>query len=223
MKREWMSAQPTVYVVDDDAAMRDSLTWLIGSVGHRVEAFGTADEFLERITQFDHAPRGCLVADVRLPGMSGLDLQDELNKKGIGLPVLMITGHGDVPLAVRAIKAGALDFIEKPFSDQVLLGGIRQALRRQEQQQATEANMGELKRRYDALTPRERQVLDLVVQGRLNKQIAADLDLSQKTIEVHRAHVMEKMGAASLAELVRMAVNLEQAGHMDARQTPPAF
>ena len=218
-----MVMHPTVYVVDDDAAMRDSLTWLIGSVGHRVETFGTADEFLQRISAFAQSPRGCLVADVRLPGMSGLDLQDELNSQGIDLPVLMITGHGDVPLAVRAIKAGALDFIEKPFSDQVLLGGIRQALRRQEQQHAGQASVGELKRRHDGLTPRERQVLDLVVQGRLNKQIASDLELSQKTIEVHRAHVMEKMGATSLAELVRMAVNLEQAGHIDPRQTRPGF
>ena len=215
--------QPTVYVVDDDAAMRDSLNWLIGSVGHRVETFGTADEFLQRIRSFKQTPPGCLVADVRLPGMSGLDLQDELNSQGIDLPVLMITGHGDVPLAVRAIKAGALDFIEKPFSDQVLLGGIRQALRRQEQQHATEASVAELKRRYDALTPRERQVLDLVVQGRLNKQIASDLELSQKTIEVHRAHVMEKMAATSLAELVRMTVSLEQAGYVELRQTRPGF
>ncbi|MEX0884953.1 MAG: response regulator transcription factor [Phycisphaeraceae bacterium] len=212
-----MQAGPTVYVVDDDLAMRDSLTWLIASAGHHVETFETAHGFLNHISEFTSSPRGCLVADVRLPGMSGLELQDQLNEMGIDLPVVMITGHGDVPLAVRAIKAGALDFIEKPFSDHVLLGGIRQALQRQSQQEATALNLAQVKQRYDGLSRRERQVLHLVVQGRLNKQIAADLDLSQKTVEVHRAHTMDKMQATSLAELVRMAVALEQAGLIDSQ------
>lgn len=205
-----MNDVPAVYVVDDDKAVRDSLCWLIESVGMRVETFASAREFLDRCDAGD--VRGCLVADVRLPGVSGLDLQESLRQRGLYLPTIVITGHGDVPIAVRAMKAGALDFIEKPFSDQVLLDRIREAIRRDERYQELAAKREEIAERYDRLSRREREVMKLVVQGRLNKQIAADLDLSHKTIEVHRAHAMEKMEAQSLAELVRMAVVLEEGG-----------
>ena len=197
----------TIHVIDDDQAVRDSLRWLIESVGLEVETFASAAEFLDKWTA-DMA--GCLVVDIRLPGMSGLDLQDNLKNLGCRLPIVIITGHGDVPAAIRAMKAGAFDFIEKPFSDQVLLDRIRGALRRDLGRRIAEAERSELQRRLDTLTKRERQVLDGVVQGKLNKQIATELDLSPKTIEVHRSHMMQKMGAATLAELIRVAVALEE-------------
>jgi FixJ family two-component response regulator len=205
-----MKHAETVYVVDDDKAVRDSLRWLIESVGLPVETFGSAQEFLRRCE--DDEVRGCLVADVRLPGVSGLDLQDRLRAMDIYLPTIVITGHGDVPVAVRAMKAGALDFIEKPFSDQILLDRIREAMARDEKYRELAGHCDELAARFHRLTPREREVMDLVVAGRLNKQIAAELGLSHKTIEVHRAHVMNKMRAESLAELVRIAVVLEENG-----------
>jgi len=205
-----MQHPPTVYVVDDDKAVRDSLRWLIESVGLPVEAFDSAKAFLQRCEASE--VRGCLVVDVRLPGVSGLDLQDRLREKGLYLPTIVITGHGDVPVAVRAMKAGALDFIEKPFSDQTLLDRIREAMDRDEHIHELSLKREELAMRYERLTGREREVLDLVVTGQLNKQIAATLGLSHKTIEVHRAHVMEKMEADSLADLVRMAVVLEDHG-----------
>jgi RNA polymerase sigma factor (sigma-70 family) len=200
----------TVYVIDDDKAVRDSLHWLIESVGLKVKSFHTANTFLDDIRATGEPDSGCLVVDVRLPGMSGLDLQDRLNELNIHVPIIVITGHGDVPVAVRAMKAGAVDFIEKPFSDQLLLDRIRDALDQDAQRMEMSTQKAELEQRLARLTPREREVMDLVVQGKLNKQIAAELGLSHKTIEVHRAHVMEKMGAESLAELVRMAVALEQ-------------
>lgn len=203
-----MNDTPTVYVVDDDKAVRDSLCWLIESVGMRVETFASAREFLDRCDAGEM--RGCLVADVRLPGVSGLDLQENLRRRGLHLPTIIITGHGDVPIAVRAMKGGALDFIEKPFSDQVLLDRVREALTRDERYRELALRHDEIAQRYERLSRREREVMELVVQGRLNKQIAADLDLSHKTIEVHRAHAMEKMEADSLADLVRMAVVLEE-------------
>lgn len=203
-----MSDTSAVYVVDDDKAVRDSLRWLIESVGVRVETFASAREFLDRCDAGE--VRGCLVADVRLPGISGLDLQENLRQRGLYLPTIVITGHGDVPLAVRAMKAGALDFIEKPFSDQVLLDRIREALSTDERYRELAVQREEIVERYERLSRREREVMQLVVQGRLNKQIAAELGLSHKTIEVHRAHAMEKMEADSLAELVRMAVVLEE-------------
>ncbi len=201
--------QTTVYVIDDDQAVRESLAWLIESVGLRVEAFETAKTFLEHITSLRHRPPGCAVVDVRLPGMSGLELQESLNRQGITLPVVVISGHGDVPIAVRAMKAGAVDFIEKPFSDQLLLERIREAIERDRDARTSEQDVAELERRWQGLSTREQQVMAMVVDGRLNKQIAEALALSPKTIEVHRAHVMKKMQARSLAELVRMAVALE--------------
>ncbi|MEM9914088.1 MAG: response regulator [Planctomycetota bacterium] len=193
--------------MDDDPGVRDSLKYMIESVGHVVEAFENAREMIDRAR---HTVSGCLVADLRLPGMSGLDMCDKLHELGVHLPTIIITGHGDVTAAVRAMKAGAIDFIEKPFSDQALLDRIATALQINTTNQAVAQEVAQVEHRFQQLTPRERQVMAAVVEGRLNKQIASDLGLSHKTIEVHRAHVMEKMAAKSLAELVRMAVLLEQ-------------
>ncbi|MEM1109056.1 MAG: response regulator [Planctomycetota bacterium] len=201
----------TVFVVDDDPAVRDSLKYLIESAGHRVEAFENARSMIDRVRVPAGRPvSGCLVADVRLPGMSGLDMFDRLQEMDAQLPTVVITGHGDVTAAVRAMKAGAVDFIEKPFTDQALLDRINTALEINSVNRTAAEEVAKVEKRHDMLTPRERQVMAAVVDGRLNKQIAADLGLSHKTIEVHRAHVMEKMAARSLAELVRMAVLLEQ-------------
>ncbi len=194
---------PVVFVVDDDPAMRDSLRWLIESTGLNVETFGDAQTFLARIRP--ELP-GCLVLDVRMPGMSGLDLQAELARRGIGLPTIVVTGHAEVPMAVRAVKAGAIDFIEKPFSDQLLLDRVRQGIEMDRLERDGRARRADVLRRMSLLTQREREVLDLVVAGRANKEIAATLRLSPKTVEVHRAHVMEKMQASSVAELVRLAL-----------------
>lgn len=194
---------PVVFVVDDDPAMRDSLRWLIESTGLNVETFGDAQTFLARIRP--DLP-GCLVLDVRMPGMSGLDLQAELTRRGIGLPTIVVTGHAEVPMAVRAVKAGAIDFIEKPFSDQLLLDRVRQGIEMDRLEREGRARRADVLRRMSLLTQREREVLDLVVAGRANKEIAATLRLSPKTVEVHRAHVMEKMQASSVAELVRLAL-----------------
>jgi two-component system response regulator FixJ len=194
---------PVVFVVDDDPAMRDSLRWLIESTGLHVETFADAATFLARIRP--DVP-GCLVLDVRMPGMSGLDLQAELGRRGIGLPTIVVTGHAEVSMAVRAVKAGALDFIEKPFSDQLLLDRVRQGIDFDRQQRDGREQRAEILRRMSLLTQREREVLDLVVAGRANKEIAAALRLSPKTVEVHRAHVMDKMQASSVAELVRLAL-----------------
>lgn len=202
-----MPNQQTVYVVDDDAAVRDSLKFLLESVDLPVVAFGSANEMLAQVTP---ESRGCLVVDLRLPGMSGLDLMDQLQKNGANLPAIMITGHGDVAAAVRAMKAGALDFIEKPFNDEILLDRVRAALRQDDVQYVSDEYRREIVARAKRLTPREVQVMAQVVQGKLNKQIATELGLSHKTIEVHRAHVMEKMQAGSLAELVRMSIVLER-------------
>ncbi len=195
---------PVVYVVDDDPDVRDSLCWLIESVGWAVEPFGSADDFMKRASGED-VLSGCLVADLRLPGMSGQEMVEALQKQGVDLPIIMITGHGDVNAAVKAFKSGCIDFIEKPFSDQALLDRVRAALEKDKEQQRTREHLGEISRRLGTLTPREHEVMSMVVVGKLNKQIASELGLSHKTVEVHRAHVMEKMGASSLADLVRMA------------------
>jgi RNA polymerase sigma factor (sigma-70 family) len=198
-----MRPEATVFVVDDDPAMRNSLRWLIESVGLAVAAYATADEFLER---YDPARPGCLVLDVRMPGMSGLDLQDELTRRRITIPTIVITGHAEVAMAVRAVKAGAVDFIPKPFSDQLLLDRIRQALEQDRRDREARAFETDVARRVSNLTPREREVMERIVAGKANKEVAAELGLSPKTVEVHRAHVMEKMQVASLADLVRMAL-----------------
>jgi two-component system response regulator FixJ len=198
-----MSEAPAiVYVVDDDAAVRDSLRLLLKSVGLPCEAFESATEFLDSL---DGNGRACLVADIRMPGMSGLELQAELNKRQVHLPLIFITGHGDVPMAVDAMKAGALDFLQKPFRDQDLLDRINQALTEDQQWHEADEERGVIEERIATLTPREKQVMECVVRGDANKVIAFDLDVSQRTVEIHRARVMEKMGVRTLAELVRMA------------------
>jgi two-component system response regulator FixJ len=198
-----MPPEPTVFVVDDDRAMRDSLRWLLESVGLTVRTYSTAAAFLR---EYEPAQPGCLVLDVRMPGMSGLDLQAELVRRGAGLPTIVVTGHAEVPMAVRAVKAGAVDFIEKPFSDQHLLDRVRQALEIDRLEREVRHRREAARRRLESLTARERQVLGLVVAGKANKEIAATLGLSPKTVEVHRAHVMSKMAVDSLAELIRVAL-----------------
>lgn len=193
--------EPLVHVVDDEAAIRESLAMLLRSVGLASRAYGGAQEFLDA-----WRPQGaeCLVCDVRMPGMSGLELQEALSARNARLPVVLITGHGDVAMAVRAMKAGASDFIEKPFNDQVLLDAVNRALARARDGQGV--GRAEVEARLETLTPREREVLLLVAEGRPNKVVATRLGLSTRTVEVHRAKVMEKMQARSLAELVRMAI-----------------
>lgn len=193
----------TVFVVDDDAAVRDALGWLIKSVGLKVETFGSAQEFLEKLNP---KRAGCVVLDVRMPGMSGLELQERLTQDKVTLPVIIVTGHGDVPMAVRAVKSGAFDFIEKPFNDQVLLDRIQQALKRFVETRKTEEQRSDVDARLRSLTPREREVLGMVVSGNPNKVIASQLGISCRTVEIHRGRVMEKMRASSLSELVRMGL-----------------
>ena len=192
-----------VFVVDDDEAMRNSLRWLIESVGHTVETYASAQAFLD-----NHYPgrSGCLLLDVRMPGITGLELQSQLESHDIRLPVIILTGHGDVGMAVKAMKAGALDFIEKPFDDELLLAAIERALTEDVEKRGERASKAEILARMGQLTKREHQVMDMVTSGKSNKEIAAELNVSAKTVEAHRAHVMEKMQAGSLAELVRMAM-----------------
>lgn len=197
-----METEPTVFVVDDDDALRESLQWLIKPMGVNVECYGTAKAFLEA---YDSSRPGCLVLDVRMPGLGGLDLQEQLTARGIVLPVIIITGHGEVPMAVRAMKSGAIDFLEKPFSDQVLLDRIRDAIAQDTRKRREQARRAEVMARLALLTRREREVMEMVVVGMANKQIAAALHISQKTVEAHRARVMDKMQADSVAELVRLA------------------
>ena len=204
-----MKSLPTVFVVDDDAPVRDGLKLLLRSVGHRVETCASAQEFLDLYT--DDRP-GCLVLDVRMPGMSGLDLQERLNERRAILPIIFITGHGDVPMAVEALQAGALDFLQKPFRDQELLDRIARALEKDASNRRELVELKQIAARFAELTPRERAVMDLVVQGKANKVIAGDLDISQRTVEIHRARVMEKTQAGSLAHLVRMVLRLQETG-----------
>jgi FixJ family two-component response regulator len=192
----------TVHVVDDDAAVRDSLTLLLRTVGLPSRAYASGDEFLGAYT-----PRHveCLVADIRMPGLSGLELQQELAERHVDIPIIFITGHGDIPMAVKAMKSGAVDFIQKPFRDQDLLDRIHQALQIARSSQDARLETMTIQERVGTLTPREREVMDKVVKGCANKVIAMDLGVSQRTVELHRARVMQKMGARSLAELVRLA------------------
>jgi two-component system, LuxR family, response regulator FixJ len=194
-------AESTVFVVDDDADLRESLGWLFESAGLRFKSYSTAQEFL---TDYKPEEPGCLLLDVRMPGLSGLDLQEELRRRGVPPPIIIMTGHARVPMAVRALKGGAIDFIQKPFSDQSLLERIRQAIdldRRTRQVRMEAAKFAAL---LTYLTPREREVMDLVIEGKQNKIIAADLGISPKTVEIHRGRVMEKMQVESVAELVRL-------------------
>lgn len=199
---------PVVFVVDDDPSLRRAIKRLVESVGSQVELFGSAHEFLQ--AQRPDAP-SCLVLDIRLPKISGLEFQRQLTDAGIHIPIIFITAHGDIPMTVRAIKAGAVEFLTKPFRDQDLLDAIHQGLERDKSRRAQEAEVEKLRTRYESLTPREREVLPRVVSGLLNKQIAAEIGTSEATVKVHRSQLMRKMGAASLAELVRMSQKLQQA------------
>jgi FixJ family two-component response regulator len=205
---------PLVFIVDDDEAVRSSLRLLLKSVGLAAVARGSAQEFLE--TYDPHQP-GCLILDVRMPGMSGLELQQQLNLRGAVIPVIFITGHGDVPMAVEAMQHGAFDFLQKPFRDQDLIDRIQRALEKDHNTRAQLRQREDIQERCRSLTPREQEVLELVTQGKANKVMAADLGVSQRTIEIHRARVMEKMGAASLAQLVRMIIDLKSEGELESR------
>jgi len=204
----------SVFVVDDDPSVRRAIKRLVGSVGLQVELFGSAQEFLQA-TRPD-VP-GCLVLDIRLPGISGLDLQRELAQADIRIPIVFITAHGDIPMTVRAMKAGAVEFLTKPFRDQDLLDAIQLGLERDRDRRRQEADVAKLRESFESLTPREREVLPLVVSGLLNKQIAAEIGTSETTVKVHRSQLMRKMGADSLADLVRMA---EKIGISSVRSKP---
>jgi two-component system response regulator FixJ len=198
-----VNQEATVFVVDDDDAVRESLVFLMKSVSLKAESFASAQAFLDA---YNPNRPGCLVLDIRMPGMSGLELQDKLSQIGSILPIIFITGHGDVPMAVKAIKAGAADFVQKPFRDQELIDRIREVLEEDTQARVEKLQKNEILRRMGTLTEREREVMEHVVNGKANKVVAIDLNVSQRTVEIHRANVMEKMKARSLAQLVRLVM-----------------
>jgi two-component system, LuxR family, response regulator FixJ len=196
-----------VFIVDDDDAVRNSIRLLMKSLDLATRPLSTAQEFL---STYDPQQPGCLILDVRMPGMSGLELQQQLNVRGAIIPVIFITGHGDVPMAVEAMQQGAFEFLQKPFRDQDLIERVQRALARDQTTRAELSERANVRERFDSLTPREREVLALVTSGKANKVMAADLNVSQRTVEIHRARVMEKMHASSLAQLVRMMMDLEE-------------
>jgi FixJ family two-component response regulator len=200
---------PTVFIVDDDSGVRSSIRVLMKSVGLPATPYPSAKEFLDNYSP--HQP-GCLVLDIRMPGMSGLELQEALNERGAVIPVIFISGHADIPMAVEAMRHGAFDFLPKPFRDQDLIDRIQQALARDQEVRESLREHGRTRARIASLTPREKEVLELLTSGKANKMMAQDLGLSQRTVEIHRAHVMEKMGAKSVAQLVRMVMDLEYRG-----------
>ena len=200
-----MPLDPTVFVVDDDEEVRNALKLLMESVGLQAETFASAQEYLD---QFQPQRAGCLVLDIRMPGMSGLELQERLAKEPLHPPIVVITGHGDVPMAVRAVQAGASDFIEKPFRDQVLLDSVHRAITQDAERRGEASRIADIRARMDRLTPREKEVLELVMAGNRNKIIATKLHVSQSTVEAHRAKVMEKMEAKTLSDLMRMVLSI---------------
>jgi len=201
-----MESQATIFVVDDDEAVRDALSLLMKSAGLPVETYSSAQAFLDA---YDPLRPGCLVLDIRMPGMSGTELQEQLREQQIHIPIIIITGHGDVPTAVDAVQKGAVDFIQKPFDDHVLLGRIRCAIAQDAQWRREQAKRAEVEALLAKLTPREREVMDLLVAGQSNKEIALELGLSRKTVDIHRAHVMMKLRIGSLAELLRIGLKKE--------------
>ena len=198
--------KPIIYVVDDDDSMRQAIALLLRTVGYQPTVFARPGEFLAK---YDSNQHGCLVLDIRMPEMSGLEVQQQLNRQGAILPVIFITGHGDIPMAVQAMKDGAFDFLTKPFRDQDLLDRINNALKQDAENRASIDRHAELRRKEESLTAREREVFDLIVDGKANKVVAIDLGLSERTVEIHRANVMEKMGARSIAHLVKMHLTLK--------------
>lgn len=201
-----MSNTATVFIVDDDQEVRNALQLLMESVGLQSETFSSAQNFLD---QFDINRSGCIIVDVRMPGMSGLDLQAQLASEKLHPPIIIITGHGDVPMAVRAVQAGAIDFIEKPFNNQAMLDSVHRAIEKDSQQRGEVSRLLDIEAHYNDLTPREKEVFQYVVEGKRNKVIAIEMGVSQSTVEAHRAKVMEKMAAATLSDLMRMALLLD--------------
>jgi len=201
-----MTIEATVYLVEDDEAVRDSLQMVLESVGHQVVSYSRADTFLEDYTT---EMAGCMVLDIRMPGMNGMELQRQLNSRNSILPIIFVTGHGDVPMAVDAMQRGAVDFVQKPYREEELLGKIQQAIAADAENRADLEEKHKIRAKLADLTPRESQVMELMIEGKANKVIAYDLDISQRTVEIHRARVMEKMGVRSLAHLVRMVMAAE--------------
>lgn len=200
-------SQQIVYIVEDDEAVRDSLEMMLVSMEYKVETFETANAFLE---SYNESMAGCIVLDIRMPGMDGMELQKELNNQNSILPIIFVTGHGDVPMAVEAMQLGAIDFIQKPYREQELLEKIKAALELDSVQRDSLKEKKEITRRLEELTPREKEIMDMMIEGHANKVIAIDLDISQRTVEIHRSRVMHKMGTHSLAHLVRMVLMVKE-------------
>ena len=209
--------KPVITVVDDEPDVRAAIGLLLKSVGHQVQVFNSAQDYW---AQYDPEQPGCLILDVRMPGISGLELQEQLNRLDYHPPIIMVSGHGEIPMAVKAIKSGAIDFLQKPFSDQLLLDRVTQALQEDQANRTSLDELRNIRSRYDTLTARERQVLSGIAQGKLNKVIASELDVSTRTIEIHRAHLMEKMDVKSLSSLMRCVSTLEQSGVIDSVKNP---